>query len=342
MIHVSQLTKHFGPVRALDRVSFDVPEGAIVGFLGPNGAGKTTTIRILTGFLPPDEGEVTIAGIDARTDSLGVRRIIGYLPEGVPIYPEMRVREYLRFRARIKGVPRAERKAAIARALASAGVEDVNRQITGTLSKGYRQRVGLADALLGNPRVLILDEPTVGLDPEQVRQFRSLLRGLGGDRTILLSTHVLSEVEQVAARIIIIRRGRIAAHDTTQNLRKRVGSLDRIRAEISGGSKAEVSPPQLLAALEKLPGVVEVRLERGNGPFHAFILRPQGDQDLREAVFHLVRDRGWSLRELTRLPVTLEEAFIDIVGERPAVDNRPIVEREHSAAEGHQGKEPRA
>ncbi len=316
MIHVSELTKHFGPVRALDRVSFDVSEGAIVGFLGPNGAGKTTTIRILTGFMPPDEGHVTIAGMDVRRESLGVRRITGYLPEGVPIYPEMRVREYLRFRARLKGVVRSERKAAIARALASAGVGDVERQIVGTLSKGYRQRVGLADALLGNPRVLILDEPTVGLDPAQVRQFRTLLKDLGRERTILLSTHVLSEVEHVATDIVIIRKGRIAAHDTTENLRRRVGSLDRFRAEISGGAKAGVAASQLLAALEKLPGVEDVRLDSGDGPFHAFTLRPTGAEDLREAVFRLVKDRGWSLRELTRLPVTLEEAFIDIIGDK--------------------------
>jgi ABC-2 type transport system ATP-binding protein len=333
LIQVSSLSKSFGPVRALDRVSFHVPEGEILGFLGPNGAGKTTTLRILTGFLPPDEGTVTVAGHDVRSHSLQVRRAIGYLPEGVPLYPEMRVTEYLRFRSRLKGVPRSGRRAAIRGALERAGVADVERRIIGTLSKGYRQRVGLADALLGDPRILILDEPTVGLDPEQVRQFRALLKDLVRERTVLLSTHILSEVEQVATRVVIINRGRIAAQDTAENLRRRVGALDRVRVEIAP-ARGPRDPQGMARLLESLPEVEGVRLdgrgereeERAEGSaYAAFTIRPRRGSDPRESVYRLARDRGWLLRELTRVPVSLEEVFIEIVAE----------------ATGRAGEEPR-
>jgi ABC-2 type transport system ATP-binding protein len=339
LIHVALLTKSFGPVRALDRVSFEVGEGEVLGFLGPNGAGKTTTLRILTGFLPLDSGTVTVAGHDVRTRSLQVRRSIGYLPEGVPLYPEMRVGEYLRFRARLKGVARGERKRTVARSLERAGVSDVERRIVGTLSRGYRQRVGLADALLGSPRLLILDEPTVGLDPEQLRQFRSLLRELGKEHTVILSTHILSEVEQVANRVVIIARGRIAAEDTAANLRRRIGALDRVRAEIAGPPGAVLAPEAMARELAGLPEVETVRAETAEeaetaagspardgggepaapsaraGGFSGFTIRPRHGSDPREAVFRLARDRGWRLRELTQRPVSLEEVFLEIVGE---------------------------
>lgn len=320
MIHVSELSKNFGPVRALDRVSFQVREGEILGFLGPNGAGKTTTLRILTGFLPADSGTVTVAGHDVRERSLDVRRAIGYLPEGVPLYPEMRVGEYLRFRSRLKGVPRRDRRAQVSRALDWAGVGDVERRVVGTLSRGYRQRVGLADALLGNPRLLILDEPTVGFDPEQVRQFRSLLKELMRERTVLYSTHILSEVEQVATQVIIIHRGRIAAQDTAENLRRRLGALDRVRAELKvpQGLPGEVAR----RALESLSEVEGARLEAppagtGTSPegAFAFVLRPRPGCDPREAVFALAVERGWVLRELARVPASLEDIFLEVVGE---------------------------
>ncbi len=329
MIRVSGLSKNYGPVKALDRVSFEVEQGEVLGFLGPNGAGKSTALRILTGFLPADEGQVTVGGFDVRTHSLEVRSRLGYLPEGVPLYPEMRVGEYLRFRARLKGIARPSRRAAVSRSLDLAGVGDVERRIVGTLSRGYRQRVGLADALLGDPPILVLDEPTVGLDPEQVRGFRSLLKDLGKDHTVILSTHILSEVEQVAGRVTIIVKGRIAAQDTAENLRSRMGSLDRIRAEIAPPRGAKVGPAEMARELQKLPGVASARFEGGGSgrgeegsasdpsSFTGFTIRPARGSDPRPAVFELARDRGWILRELSRQPIPLEEVFLEIISARP-------------------------
>ncbi len=310
MIDVSELSKSFGPVRALDRVSFRAEKGQILGFLGPNGAGKSTTMRILMGFVPGDSGTVRVAGHDVRTESLAVRRSTGYLPEGVPLYPEMRVGEYLRFRARLKGVPRRERAAVVGRALEETGVADVQRRVVGTLSRGYRQRVGLADALLAEPRVLILDEPTVGLDPEQVRQFRQLLREVGRDRTVILSTHILSEVELVCSHVVIIHKGRIVAKDTASNLRRRYGAAERTVAEIAG-PLADVRQ-----ALEAIPGVARAIVSGGGDVYHRFTVDAAGGEDLREVVFRAVRDGGWALRELRRETVSLEDAFVEIVGGR--------------------------
>ncbi|MBI4605777.1 MAG: ATP-binding cassette domain-containing protein [Planctomycetes bacterium] len=307
MIEVQDLSKSFGPVRALDRVSFTVEEGQILGFLGPNGAGKSTTMRILTGFLPGDGGTVRVAGHDVAKESLQVRRATGYLPEGVPLYPEMRVGEYLRFRARLKGLQRSRKTELIARALESTGVADVERRVIGTLSRGYRQRVGLADALLAEPKVLILDEPTVGLDPEQVRQFRHLLREVGRDRTVILSTHILSEVELVCSHVAIIHRGRIVARDTASSIRRRFGGLERVVAEVAGPLK------EVRAALGKDPRVARVSAAAGD-TYHRFTLEPAGGEDLRETVFKVVRDGGWLLRELRRESVSLEDAFVDIIG----------------------------
>lgn len=320
MIHVSRLTKRFGSIRALDEISFDVQEREVVGFLGPNGAGKTTTLRVLTGFLTGDAGTVRVAGHDVSRDSIAVRRSIGYLPEGVPLYPEMRTIEFLRFRAALKGISRRARVGAIGAALERVGIVDVRRQVIGTLSKGYRQRVGLADALLGDPKVLILDEPTVGLDPEQVIQFRKLLREIGQDRTVLLSTHILSEVELVCSGAIIIHRGRIAAQDSAENLRQRVQGMAPVIVEIDG---PEQLVRQTLSRMDDVESVVsapvdEVALNDGDseavtGEFHRFLLRPKPGRDPRVAVFLLAREKGWTMRELRREPIPLEEAFLDIV-----------------------------
>jgi len=307
LIEVSDLSKSFGPVRALDRVSFQVERGEVLGFLGPNGAGKSTTMRILTGYLAGDEGTVRVAGHDAALDSVAVRRATGYLPEGVPLYPEMRTAEYLRFRARLKGIPRASRRSAIDRALEEAGVLDMRRRVIGTLSRGYRQRVGLADALLGSPPVLILDEPTVGLDPEQVRQFRQLLAGSRGERTIILSTHILSEVEIICSSVVIIHRGRVIARDSARDLRRRFGASERIIAEIAA------PPRRIREALEADPRVVRVRIEE-KPPFHRVALESRGGEDLREWVFARASQEGWRLRELRLEQVSLEDVFVDLVG----------------------------
>lgn len=326
MIHVSQLTKSYGPVRALDQISFDVAEGQVIGFLGPNGAGKTTTLRILTGFLPGDSGTVTVNGHDVARNSVAVRSSLGYLPEGVPLYPEMRVVEFLRFRARLKGITRRDRDREVESALEATGIAGVRRRIVGTLSKGYRQRVGLADALLGRPPVLVLDEPTVGLDPEQVLQFRQLLTEVGRERTVILSTHILSEVENICDGVIIIDNGRIAAQDSASSLRERVRSASPTIAEIQGPKG------QILDALRSLTEVqsvdakaVDDPAEDGQTPeqrFRRYVLRPHHGRDPRSAVFALVRDHDWNLRELHHQPPTLEEAFLEIVGtpEKQTVD----------------------
>lgn len=319
MIEVAALSKSFGPVRALDKVTFTVEQGQILGFLGPNGAGKSTTLRILTGFLPGDSGTVRVGGHDVRSDSLAVRRITGYLPEGVPLYAEMRVHEYLRFRARLKGVARSGRRAAISRALEDAHVDDVERRVIGTLSRGYRQRVGLADALLAKPRVLVLDEPTVGLDPEQVRQFRQLLADVGRDRTVILSTHILSEVEIVCSHVVIINKGKIVARDKAQDLRKKYGSSDRTIAEIAGPDAA------VREVLERIPlvtRVLSVPLQPGPGlpmgetrfGYHRYTLEAAQGDDLREAVYRVVSEKAWVLRDLRRETRSLEDAFVEIVG----------------------------
>ena len=307
MIEVSDLSKSFGSIRALDRVGFRVEEGEILGFLGPNGAGKSTTMRILTGFLPGDSGTVRVAGFDVRSQSMEVRRATGYLPEAVPLYPEMRVIEYLRFRARLKGVPRSRRRAAIERALEEAGVSEVRRQIVGTLSRGYRQRVGVADAILGEPKVLILDEPTVGLDPEQVRQFRQTLRDIGQDRTVILSTHILSEVELVCSSVIIINKGRVVARDTADGLRRLFGAAERAVAEV------DAAPDQIREAFRGDPRVHRITVEGDEG-FRRVVVESRAGEDLRTLVYQVASSRGWVLRDLRREVRSLEDVFVGLIG----------------------------
>ena len=257
-IEVRELTKRYDTTVALDRISFDVQAGEIMGFLGPNGAGKTTTLRILTGLLAPTAGTVRINGLDRATHSLDIRRQIGYLPENVSLYPELRVQEYLGFRARLKGVPRAQRQPRMAEALERCSLQEVSRRLIGRLSRGYRQRVGLADCLLGHPAILILDEPTVGLDPHQIRQTRELIRELGRTTTILLSTHILPEVEMICQRVTIIDRGKIIVVDTPENLRRKLTSHDSVQVQLRG---PENLIEQALAQLKNVAGLqVEVRV----------------------------------------------------------------------------------
>ncbi|MBI3087957.1 MAG: ABC transporter ATP-binding protein [Candidatus Omnitrophica bacterium] len=251
-IEVRELTKRYETVTALDRISFEVKPGEIMGFLGPNGAGKTTTLRVLTGLLSPTSGSVRIDGLDVEAQSLEIRRRIGYLPENVSLYPELRVQEYLAYRARIKGVPRAQRRSRLDEALQRCALGDVRRRLIGRLSKGYRQRVGLADCLIGHPSILILDEPTVGLDPHQIRQTRELIRSLGQTTTILLSTHILPEVEMICQRVAIIDRGVIVAVDTPENLRKRLTGSQVVHVELRG---AEGVIEQALAQLKSIQGL---------------------------------------------------------------------------------------
>jgi ABC-2 type transport system ATP-binding protein len=303
MIRVDRLTKRYGGVTAVDRVAFEVGRGEIVGLLGPNGAGKTTTMRMLTTFLPPTSGKASLAGHDVLDDPLEVRRHVGYLPENVPIYPEMRVREYLAFRARLKDVPRSKRRAAIDGVIASCRLGEVEGRVLGHLSKGFRQRLGLADAMIHDPDILILDEPTVGLDPIQIREVRALIRALGQRHTILLSTHIMSEVEAVCGRVIIIARGRIAEDQPLQRLR--TGST--LVVEARGPAEA------VRKALQSAPGVEHVTETSGGGEFAAFEVQARDGADLREAIGQRLYQNGWPLRRLDLRQVTLEDRFIQAV-----------------------------
>ncbi len=305
MIEAEGLTKIYGnQVVAIEEVTFRVERGQIVGFLGPNGAGKTTTMRILTGYMPPTRGRARIAGYDTVLQSLEARRHIGYLPETVPLYPEMRVRAYLSFMAEIRGVP--NRKAAVERAMALTGLEGQADALIGKLSKGYRQRVGLAQAILHNPDVLILDEPTIGLDPRQVREVRDLIRELGKTHTILLSTHILAEVQQICDRVLIIHRGRIRA-DMTLGEALRSRRPDRIFLRVEGGDR------QVPEALEALPGVHYVeRLEPG---VYEIRVADQAEDDPSPAIAEAVLRRGWRLMELRPMGLTLEDLFLQVTAQ---------------------------
>ncbi len=308
MIEVRDLTKTFGAVEAVRGISFRVDMGEIVGFLGPNGAGKTTTLRILAGIFPPTSGEVRIAGRDPARDPLACRRAVGYFPEYAPFYPDLRVEGYLRFVARMKRIPRAERARAVAEVLAWCGLEGVARRRVGTLSKGYRQRVGLAQALCGNPPILILDEPTIGLDPEQVVEIRDLVRALGGSRTVFFSSHILSEVEALCERVIVVARGRLVGEGTARELSERVGRRQRVVLRVDGPAEA------VATALAALPGVERVAREAA-----AFVLEAAASADVARAAGEAMAARGWTIRELREEMPDLEQIFLRLVrdGARP-------------------------
>ncbi len=305
-IAVHNLTKRYDTLTALSEISFEVQAGEIMGFLGPNGAGKTTALRILTGILTPTSGTVLIDGLDVTERSLEVRRRIGYLPEHVALYPELRVEEYLRYRASIKGVPRSARTARMQAALEQCALTDVRRQLIGRLSKGYRQRVALGDCLLAQPKILILDEPTVGLDPHQIRQTRDLITALGRTTTILLSTHILPEVEMICHKVTIIDKGRIIAVDTPDRLRQRLSGTQVVHVQL-GGDAAAIEP-----ALKQVPGVARVSRQGHANGFSSYEVEAYAGADVREAIFRLAVEQRWTLRELSQTHASLEDVFIHL------------------------------
>jgi ABC-2 type transport system ATP-binding protein len=310
MIEAEKLTKYYDKVAAIEDVSFTVDKGEIVGFLGPNGAGKTTTMRILTGFLPPSSGTARVAGYDILADSLQVRRRIGYLPEAVPLYTDMKVAAYLEFVAEVKGLERRERRRSVGQIMEKCRIVDVQRMLIGSLSRGYRQRVGIAQALLNNPEVLILDEPTVGLDPKQIIEIRQLIKELSGQSTIILSTHILPEVSMVCQRVIIINDGHIIAVDTPENLTARLQSSAKLLLTVDG------PVGQVEEALTQLPGVLRVELnDESRDATVSFVVESERSHDLRREVSRLIVDRGWGLLELRPADMTLEEIFIRLVTE---------------------------
>ncbi|MEI7721340.1 MAG: ATP-binding cassette domain-containing protein [Verrucomicrobiota bacterium] len=308
MIRVENLTKKYAGGEAVRGISFSVEKGEVVGFLGPNGAGKSTTMRILTGFLPATDGQIEVAGAKLPEESLLVRQRIGYMPENVPLYPEMRVEEFLEYRGRLKRVARKDITERVGLVLDQCGLSDVRKKIIGTLSKGFRQRVGLADALIHNPPLLILDEPTAGLDPHQIRSFRELIKDLGRDRTILLSTHILSEVEMVCRRAIIINRGKIEASDTLANLAKRVQS-GALQIEVKADP---VGAREKLAKLSEVGGVVELNQV---GDWVSFEVTALPGKDIRGEVDSLIKREQWPLRDFRREKARLEDVFVELTQE---------------------------
>jgi len=313
MIEVKDLTKRYAGRTAVDGISFAVEKGEVVGFLGPNGAGKSTTIRMLTCFLSASEGTAKVAGYDIYDDSIKVRQHIGYMPENVPLYPDMRVSEYLNFRARIKGLRYGEAKRAVSEVVDICSLAEVERKMITTLSKGYKQRVGLADALVNKPDLLIFDEPTNGLDPNQIRQARELIKRLGDRHTILISTHILSEVEMTCGRVVIIDRGKIKASDSPQNLIRHLRKPGEILLEMSGD--AESAEKELL----KLDGVNDVRRLDDRAKWTSFSITTDPNVDVREDVAALIRGENWIIRELASRAASLEDAFVDLVQEKRGV-----------------------
>lgn len=306
MIEVRQLTKRYARHEAVRGISFSVGKGEIVGFLGPNGAGKTTTMRMLSGYLPPTSGSASVAGFDVFRQSLQARAKIGYMPENVPMYDDMRVREYLRFRAQLKGLTGAGLRKSVSRVLETCGLDQVRRKMIRTLSKGYRQRVGLADALVHDPELLILDEPTNGLDPNQIRQIRELVRQLGESRTVLLSTHILSEVEMTCGRVIIIDGGKIRAADTPANLTETMRAAGRILVEI------HADPEVVAGAIGRLDHVKKVTPEVLDDGWTKFLVWVEAGTDARERIAALAAQYGWPLRSLHRQAATLEDVFVEL------------------------------
>jgi ABC-2 type transport system ATP-binding protein len=315
VIEVQHLTKRYGPVTAVDDVSFKAERGEILGFLGPNGAGKTTTMRVLTGYMPPTDGKAIVAGYDVLEQPIEAKRRTGYLPETPPLYPDMTVIDYLSFCARIKGVPRADRTARVKATMERTRIADMARRHCGKLSKGYRQRVGLAQALLHNPDVLILDEPTAGLDPKQIIETRRLIKELGGDHTVILSTHILPEVSQTCHRVVIINKGHVVAVDTPENLTARLGGSGALYIEVdSMGADAGT-------VLGAIPGVTSVAVSQARGNISGYEVAAEAGRDVRRELASTVVGRGWGLLELRPVRMSLEEIFLTLTTEDAAASD---------------------
>jgi ABC-2 type transport system ATP-binding protein len=315
MIEVDHLTKYYGPIAAVRDLSFQVNKGEILGFLGPNGAGKTTTMRILSGFMPATSGRVLVDGYDVFSQALEVRRRVGYLPENVPLYREMTVRSYLRFVAEVKGLSRPQRRRQVGEVMAACGIGDMERRLISTLSKGYRQRVGLAQALLNDPPVLILDEPTVGLDPRQIVEIRQIIKGLRHEHTVILSTHILPEVSMTCDRVVIISDGRVTAVDTPDNLTERAQHHRLIHLQIQGPEA------QVTAHLRGLEGIVSVEGTGDSaGEPRSYTVATIKERDLRADLARAVVQQGWQLLELRPLRLSLEEVFVQLTTEEEATN----------------------
>ncbi len=322
MIKVEGLTKRYARNIAVDNISFEVEKGQVVGFLGPNGAGKTTTMRVLTCFMPPTSGTASVAGFDVQQSPMEVKRRIGYLPETPPLYPDMEVVEYLDFVGRIKGLSPADLPKRIDEVSEKCAIGDVQKKLIGKLSKGYRQRVGLAQAILHNPDVLILDEPTSGLDPHQIIETRDLIKGLAGAHTIILSTHILPEVEQICQKVIIIAKGKVVATDTVENLTSRLRGSETVAVEVIATDAAAVQ-----ARLEQVAGVSRVMHKESKDDRLHFTVESLEGRHIRPALARSVIEAGWNLNELHGMALSLEEIFLELTASnKPAADAAPTHE----------------
>jgi gliding motility-associated transport system ATP-binding protein len=317
MITVKELTKRYARNTAVDHISFEIQKGQIVGFLGPNGAGKTTTMRMLTCFMPPTAGTATVAGFDVLEEPMEVKKRIGYLPETPPLYPEMRTGEYLEFVGRLKGLSKSELSKRVDYVCERCSVADVREKLISKLSKGYRQRVGLAQAIIHNPDVLILDEPTAGLDPKQINETRDLIKSLAGDHTIILSTHILPEVEQTCEQVIIIAKGKVIATDSVSNLQNRARSVESVLLEVAGRN-GEVDPAVVQTRLEKITGVSKVHFKEKRQTRNIFEIESVKDKLVRGDLARAVVEAGWDLNELRSSAMSLEEVFLQLTGDHAA------------------------
>jgi ABC-2 type transport system ATP-binding protein len=305
MIQATDLTHYYGPYPAIQDVNFGVKKGEVLGFLGPNGAGKTTTMRILTGFLPPSRGKVTLDGYDVVEKSLEVRRRVGYLPETVPLYTDMTVTSYLKYMGTLRRMSPGKINSRLGEVVDVCRLGDYRKTQIGKLSKGFRQRVGIAQAILHEPEVLVLDEPTIGIDPIQVVETRNLIQDLGRSQTVVLSSHILPEVSMICGRVLIIHEGRIVAEDTPKNLADRLQGVERLEVEV-GGPAAEVLP-----VLQKISGVSDVTHNNNEGR-HTYTIQAQAGKDLRDEISQAVISNGWSLRSLQLVGMSLEEIFLKL------------------------------
>ena len=324
MIEVENLTKRYGPTLAVSDVSFQVQKGEILGFLGPNGAGKTTTMRIITGFLSPSAGRVSVAGIDVAESPLEAKRHIGYLPENPPVYTDMTVNEYLAFVSRIKGVPRGELKKRIGEVSEKCSVADVQHRQIGKLSKGYRQRVGLAQALIHNPDVLILDEPTAGLDPKQIIETRQLIKGLAGQHTVILSTHILPEVSKTCQRVVVISKGAVVAMGAPDELTARLQGYGSVLVTVEGPA------PEIMGKLQAVPGVTLVEPVDAAGSRVTLEVHTEKNQEVRSELARAVVDSGWGLFELKASGMSLEDIFLKLTT-KDASEQAALVEPDAEA-----------
>ena len=325
MIQVENITKRYGSFTAVENINFEIEEGEIVGFLGPNGAGKSTTMNMITGFIEPTSGKIIVDGYDISKKPRKAKRQIGYMPEGVPLYSDLTVKEFVTYMAELKGVPRKEKKEKVQKALQETGLTDVQNKLTRNLSRGYKQRVSMAGALVSNPKVIILDEPTVGLDPKQVTEIRALIKELGKEHTVILSSHILSEVSQICNRVIIINKGKIVAIDTPENLENKVVKDNSVYVTV------EDNDNKIETIKEKLPEIKEIKLVTENeDKTKKYIITAEEDVDLRKSIFETFAKEGITIFEMKKSDATLEDAFMQLID---AKEENEHIEKEETDIE---------